>query len=187
MTRSQGIRQRALIYQRTPGAIHDAHPGLAVSKPLLIDEAARLRRQRSVEGDEIRLHKQLIQAHQVDLEFAHGILADVRVKGNDIHPETLCTLCDTGADATQTHNPQRLAIKLNADELTARPFALPYGFISLRHVPYHGKKQSQRVLGGGGGVGPRRVHHNHAVERCGINVHVVQSHASSSHNPESLG
>ena len=116
-----GARQGGLVDDAAAGGVDDAHRGLDLGERLLADEAERLGRLRQVDGDEVGLGEQLVEAHELDAELAGLGAASVGVVGDDLHAEALEPLGDEGADAAEADDADGLVEQLDAGVLAALP------------------------------------------------------------------
>jgi hypothetical protein len=180
----EGQVKGLLVHDAAAGGVDDAHRRLHQPQLAVADEAERLGRLGQVDGDEVALAQQLLQAHQPDAELRGAGGLDVRVVGDDVHVERRQPLGDEHADAAETEHADGLALQLDAGVLGALPLALLEGRVPLRNVPSGGQKQRDRVLGGGDDVGGGGVDHHHPGLGGGLHVDVVESHARPGHHPQ---
>jgi hypothetical protein len=137
-----------------------------------------------VDGDEVALPQQLLQAHQADTELGGAGRLHVRVVRDQPGPEGGHALREQDADAAETDHADGLALDLDAGVLGALPLPRLEGGAGARRVPCDGEQQRDGLLGGGDDVGRGRVDHHHAARGGRGDLHVVQAHAGPGHHLE---
>ena len=134
VTRVERIGQRRLVDDAAASHVEDERARLGRLQLRLTDEAARLRGERSVDGDDVGAVQQLREADQLGAELGSLVLGHVRVVGEDAHLETRGTTRDRASDLAEADDAERLAAQLMAGVATALPLAGAYRGVRLRHV-----------------------------------------------------
>ena len=179
--------QRLLVHDAAPGRVHDTHARLDQVQFLVADEADRLGVLREVDGDEVSLAHQLIQAGQPHAELGRPGRGHVGVVGDDAHAEGAEPLGHQDPDPAQAEDAGHLAVEFDPGEGGALPLAGPQRGYGLRNVPGHGEQQADRVLGGADDVGCGGVHHHHARPGRRLHIHVVQADTGARDHPQVRG
>mmetsp|Transcript_5703 Transcript_5703/g.17489 ORF Transcript_5703/g.17489 Transcript_5703/m.17489 type:complete len:461 (+) Transcript_5703:1059-2441(+) len=120
----QRLEQVVLVDDATASTVHDAHALLALGKGLLVQQMARVRVERRVQRDEVRLREQLLQLHRHDTGLFGECARQQRIVAEHRHVERLARLGHTTTDRTQTHDTDGLAVQLGAHELLSVPATL---------------------------------------------------------------
>ena len=88
------------------------------------------------------------------------------------------------ADATQANDAQCFACEFDTFPLRALPATTHECGVGLRHVASHRHQQRDRVLGSRNDVRFRRVGHHDTGFCCSVDINVVQTNASTTHNEQ---
>ena len=113
---AQRQRQRLLVHDAAPGCVHDAHARLDQVQFLVAEEADRLGVLRQVDGDEVRLAQQFVQAGQPHAELGRPGRGHVGVVGDDPHAERAQPLGHQDADPAQPEDAGHLAVEFDPGE-----------------------------------------------------------------------
>ena len=184
---TQRQRERLLVHDAAPGCVHDPDAGLDQMQFLVAQEPDRLRVLREVDGDEVSLAQQLLEAGQPHAELGRAGGGHVRVVGDDPHAERAEPGGHQDADTAQAEDPGHLAVEFDPREGGPLPLASPQRGGGLRHVAGHGQEQADGMLGGTDDVGGGCVHHHHARPGRRLHVHVVQADPGARDHPEPGG
>ncbi len=139
-------------------------------------------------GDEIRGRKDVLQVfNQLDLQFLGPRLGHVGVVGDDLHAEGLGPLGHLATDAPHAEDAERLLEKFLPLEGLAIPLAVLHGHVGLGDLPGQGHEHGKCEFRRGNRVSARRVHHDNAALRGGVDINVVHAHAGAPDDLELLG
>src|SRR5439155_25230278 len=153
-----------------------------------VEEAARLRRQRQVQGQELGRSQQVFGAlGPLDTELAETLLCDERVVAGHAHAEPERAPRHLLADAAEAEHAERLALELDPAPGRALPATLLERGVSLRDVAREGDEQPDGVLGRRGDGRLRRVCDDDPAPRRRLDVDVVHPHSRASDHFQSLG
>ena len=143
-----------------------------------VDRAARLRGQRQVQREEVGGRVDLLRRlDALGAELAEALGRDVRVVGDDAHPEPERAARDLLADPAEAEHAERLAGELDAAVRAALPAALLERGVRLRDVARERDEEADRVLGGGDDRRLRRVRDDDPAPRRRVDVDVVDADA----------
>jgi len=131
--------------------------------------------QRRVQGDEVRLGKQLVQRHFLHAHFHGALRRQERVIGGNLHLEAERAAGHDGADIARADETKRLAGQLDAHEAVLFPLAGLRRGVRLRNLARQGKHERDGVFRRRDRVAERRVHHHHALCRGVGDVDIVDA------------
>ncbi len=177
-------RERALVDDAAAGGVDDDDAAPHPAQRVLADQADRLGRARQVDGDDVGLLEELVEADQADAELRRARGGDVRVVGHDVHLEGLQPLRHQHADLAEPHHAEGLARELDAGEPRAVPASGAQRGVGRRDPPGGGEHQADGVLGGGGDVRGGGVDDHHPGSGGGGDVDVVEADAGPGHHPQ---
>ena len=187
VSRLDRLRERLLVDDAAPGRVHDAGSLLGQLELALADQPLGVGRARQVDRDEVRLDEQRLERrHDVDAELTRPFLGDVRVEGDDPHPERGEPFGHHRAHTPESDDAGGLAEQLHPLVAGALPPPGAERGVGLRHVARLRQKQRDRVLGGRHDVRLRSVHDHDAAPRGLVDVDVVQADAGPGHHLEPL-
>ena len=130
-----------------------------------IEQMMRLRRERGVQGDEIRRGQEIVEfLDQLDLKRARAGGGEIRIVGRHAHSEGDRAPAQFAADPAHPDDAERLVEKLRLPDFSG-PICPPEHRIGLRNFSGHAKQEGEGVFRGGNRVSARRVHHDHAAPR----------------------
>ena len=112
MTAVQGRAQGTFVDETAAGAIDDAHALLRLRQIFRRQNVARLRRQRSMKGDEVGARQQIVQFELLDADLGGALGAEERIEGDDPHLQSEAARGDDRADIPATDDAKRLAGQL---------------------------------------------------------------------------
>jgi hypothetical protein len=135
-----------------------------------------------VDGDEIRLAHQLLDAHELDTHELGPIHRYERVVGHQTHAERQRPLSHQGTDPAQPDDTEGFAIELDAFPLGSLPLPCHQGGVGLRNVPSLRQQQRHGLFGRGQDVGLWGVDHHDPAFGGRRNVDVVEADAGPSHH-----
>ena len=138
--------ERHLVDDPAAGDVDDAQPRLGLEQQLTADQPCRFGSLREVDRQEVGLGDDLLEGHQLDASEAGALGRDVRVIGDQAHPEPACPVGDELADAPETSDAQGLVGELDALPFAALPPTVDEGGVGLRDVAGLGEEQGHRVL-----------------------------------------
>ena len=122
LTGDDGVRQRLLVDDPAPGDVDDADPRLGLGQQVPADQAHGLGGAGEVDGEEVGLGRHLGHRRQeVDTHLAGPFGAHEGVVGDEVHPEGQRPLGHQPTDPAQAHDPERLAVELDALPLGPPP------------------------------------------------------------------
>ena len=124
-TRPSAIASASACSSTSPprAALTIRTPGLTIGQFLLADQPDRLRGLRQVDGDEVALPQQFVQADQADPELGRAGRLDVRVVGDQPGAEGGHPLGEQHADPAEPDHADGLALHLDAGVLGPLPLA----------------------------------------------------------------
>ena len=137
----------------------------------------RGRRQRGMDGDDIRLLHQLLEGHEAHTQLHRRLGRYVGIETYELHLEALGPLGHLTTHAAQPHDAQGLAVQLDPGELGALPFTLLQGRVGPYDVPGQGEHHGHGVLSSRDDVGRRGVHDQYAAASGRLDINVVDAHA----------
>jgi len=140
-----------------------------------------------VDGEEVRAVEHLLQVGEFGAELFGALLADVRVEGDELHPERAEPLGHLLADAAQPDDAERLVVHLGAEELALGPLATLEADVCLRDGAGGGERHRDAVFGGGTDVAVGGVRDDDAVVGRGVDVDVVHADAGAADDDEFRG
>ena len=91
-----------------------------------------------------------------------------------------------GTDLAQADHTENLLVELVADVFLAIPGAGTHRSMGLGHMAGEGEQQRQSMFGGSDGVAFRGIHHQHTALRGRRHVHVVDTHAGSPNDAQTI-
>ena len=175
---SSASTSAVLVDELAAGGVDDAHAVAHGRERAGVEGAARLRRQRQVQGQELRSGVHLPgRLDALDAELAKALRRDERVVGDDAHPEPSGAPRDLLADAPETEHAERLPGELDAAVRLALPAALLQRRVRLRDVARERDEQPDRVLRRGDDRRLRRVRDHDPAPRRSFDVDVVDADA----------
>jgi len=180
------FRNGGLIDDAAASAVHDARRGLHRAQQLGVHQVFGVRCARDVQGDVVRLPEQILQRRQTHLHLLRTLGGHKGIEGDHIHAHRLGDLGHVGADLAQAHHTENFLVELVADVLLAVPGAGPHRTMGLGHVAREGEQQRQSMFGGGDGVALWGIHHQHTALRGRRHVHVVDTHAGSTDDAQTI-
>ncbi len=130
-----------------------------------------------MDGQKVRLGEHCGQRRERDAHLPGPVSRHVGVVRDEPHPERRRPLCHQGADPTEPHDSQGLAVQLDALPLGAFPPPGDQRRMGLGDVAGLGQQQGHGVLGGGKHVGLGSVDDHHAPAGGGRHVDVVEPDA----------
>ena len=122
MAGSDQLRQRRLVDKAAAGAVDDAHALLRLRDRLGREDVLRLLGQRRVQRDEIGALQKLVELDLLDAELDCALRREIRIIGDDAHPQADGALGDDGADIAAADDAEHLAGDLDAHEAVLLPF-----------------------------------------------------------------
>ena len=157
-------------------------PGLAIARRSLPTRPTVSLRLGHVDGDEVGLLHEALEAEELDAELAGPVGRDVRVVGHDPHPEPVGPLRHEPPDPPEADDAEDLVGQLDA--LPPRPLPAPghEGGVGLGDVAGLGQQEGHRVLRRREHVRLRRVDHHHAPAGGRLDVDVVEADARPAHH-----
>ena len=114
-------------------------------------------------------------------ELGEGVIRDVRVVGDDLHPEGLGPPRDLRADQAGADEAERLAEELGALELLLEKAPLLEAGVPLDEAARDGEHERHRELRHGDRGRARRVLHVDPALAAGLDVDVVEADAAPDH------
>ena len=111
LSRAQRVAHRLLVHKQTAGRVHDACARPAQGEALAAHNAARLLRQRTVQGDHVTAAEQLVQPDEFHAAAEPFVAHRARV-ADHAHAERLCDGCRGAADRAVSQHAERLAVQL---------------------------------------------------------------------------
>jgi hypothetical protein len=140
-----------------------------------------------VDGDEVALRQQLVQADQPDADLRGPGRLHVRVVGEQPDAERGQPLGDQYADPAEADHADGLVGQLDAGEPGPLPLPRLQRRVRGRDVAGDREQQRDRVLGGADDVGGRRVDDHDAAGGGRGHVDVVQPDAGPGDDLEPVG
>ena len=178
LARPKRLEQRVLVEQRATRRVDDSHAGTHRGERVGPDRAPRLGGQREVQGDEVRGGiRGLRRLDGFHAKLTEAIVRDVRVVGDDPHPEPKRAPRDLLADSAEAEHAERLVGELDAAVRAPLPAALLQRGMRLRDVARERDEEADRVLRGGDDRRLGRVRDDDPTARRGVDVDVVDAHA----------
>ena len=174
-----GLGQRLLVDQSTPGGVDDDHAGFGLTQRLLADQARRLLGLGQVHRDEVGPTEQVVEREQLDAQLRGERVRHVGVVGDDVRPEGRQPLGHQLADPAQAHHADRLAEDLGTGERRPLPGVFPQGGVGGGDLPGGGQHQRHGVLGRAVDVGGGGVDDQHTARGRGVDVDVVETDAGA--------
>ena len=147
----------------------------------------RVARQRRVDGDEVAARQQVLELHALHAETLGRLAREIGIEGDHLHAEAQGAASDLAADAAQAEDAEGLAEQLDALQTLLLPAAGLHRGVGHRDPARHGEQQRQGVLGDGGGVAARGVHHDDAALGGGIDVDGVDPGPGSADDFQTAG
>ena len=127
--------------------------------------------------DEVGTTEEFVERQQLDAQLRGTGLRHVRVIRRDVRAECGQPLRHQLSDAAETDHPDGLAEDLGARERRPLPGVGAQRGVGGGNLAGGRQHQRQRVLGGAVDVRRRRVDHQNAARRGGVDVDVVQADA----------
>ncbi len=121
--------------------------------------------------------EQLVELHALHAQPIGGLARQIGIVGDDLHAKAERAARHLGADPAQADDAQDLAEKLHALQAVLLPAPRLEGDVGGRKTAGQRQQQPQGVLGDGGGVAARRVHHDHPALGRGLHVDRVDARA----------
>ncbi len=177
MARVQGRLQIFLDDEGAAGTVDDAHSLFAPAEKFRIHHVARFRRQRRVQGDEIRPRLQLLQRHFGHSQLGRPLGREKRVRGDHVHPQAEGAVSDDGSDVSAADDPERLAGQLDPHETRFLPAAGVGGCVGRGQLARQREHHGDRVFRRGDRIPERGIHHHDAPGGGGRHVDVVHPDA----------
>ena len=113
-----------LVDELASRRVHDPHAWPHAREGLGVEQPARVRGQRQMQRDDVRLRVDVVQRRgRLDSEIAEAVDGDEGVVRDDAHPEAQGTSCNLPADTAEAEKTERPARELDARE--ARPLPPP--------------------------------------------------------------
>ena len=132
--------------------------------------------------DEVRRRVNIIQTGQFHLQRLGAGRRDVRIEGQHAHAERHCATRHLAADAAHAQHAECLAVKFDAFERLAVPFAGGHRAVGLRDIARECHHHREGQLAGGDRVAAGSVHDDHAVLCGGLDVDVVNADPGAADN-----
>src|ERR1700688_4732139 len=152
-----------------------------------VDQIFRGWAQRGVQRDEIALGEQLLEWNQLNLDFARGGFADVRVIAENLHVESFGAHRDFAADAAEADEAQSLAANFRSGGAGFFPAAFVDGFVVAGHLASEREEQRESVLRDADGVSAGRAHDQDAAAGGFLQVDVVYADSGAADHAEAGG
>src|SRR3954471_1141300 len=188
LARAERREERVLVEQWAAGGVDDPDAGTHRLESAGAHRAARLRRQRQVQREEVRDRIHVLgRLDPLGAELAEALGREVGVIRDDVHPEAERTAGHLLADPTEAEDAERLAGELDPAVCTPLPAALLERGVGLRDVAGERHEEADRVLGGGDDRGLRCVRHDDPAPRRRVDVDVVDAHARPPDHLEAVG
>ena len=182
-TVADALGEVALVDDAAAGDVDHAQLGLGLQQQIAVDQADGLGRLRQVDGEEVGLGDDLVEAEQLDAHLLGPILGHERVVRHEAHPEALGAVGDELADAAEADDAERLVGQFDAFPAAALPATRDERGVGLGHVAGRREQQRHRVLGGGDDVALRGVDDHHAARGGRRDVDVVEADARHGRRP----
>src|ERR1700740_348701 len=139
----------------------------------------RIGKKRNVQADEIGFSKKAITVDK----FGAQILFDVGRRSHGVavknsHLKSLRAPCHTAPDSSESHNAERLAPNVSAEQLIKippRPGSRAHPFISFEQAPGNCHQERPGKIRGRVIENARRIRRNHVVLRAGGHIDVVEA------------
>ena len=185
---AQRLDQRLLVDELAPRGVDHPRAVGQLGDRVAPEEAARLGRERQVQGQELRRREHLVRAlDALDAELAEALLGDERVVGDDAHPEAERAPGDLLADAAEAEHAERLALELDPAPGRALPAALLQRRVRLRDVAGERDQQADGVLRGRGDGRLGRVGDDDPAAGGRLDVDVVHPHSGAADHLQAVG
>jgi len=135
-----------------------------------------------MDGDEIRVGDESIQAYQFHSQAFRLQRAQDGVVGKDTHFKGLCPFGHGAADTSHADNSQGLSGQFRAHEFLPVPPAFFHGAVGMRNIAAQAQHERKGMFTGGNGIPARGIHHHDTFfGRC-ILVHIVRAYACPADN-----
>src|SRR5260221_17003 len=185
---SHRIRIRAGFVQPFAGnSVGPERSRFHLRQSLRIDQILRGWAERGVQRDEIAFGEQPLEWNQLDLHFARGGFADVRVIAKNAHVECFSAHGDLASDTSQTDEAQRLAANFGPRGAGFLPAALLNGLIQARTLVGQREEQREGVLRDANGVSAGRAHDQDAAARGFLEVDIVDADSGAANHAQVPG
>ena len=171
--------ERGLVDQLTAGGVDQLQAFLAIAQPCGIEGVTGLRRRRHVQRQIVGARAQVVERHQLDVEFGRNVRSDERIVRDHGHLEGLGTTRDFLADSPQPGKPEDLAADFLAEKTLLVPLALFHGRIGGGKFSCQRQKLRHGELGHADAVRAWRVHDDDAARAGGLDVHIVNAGAGA--------
>ena len=179
---ADGLGQRLLVDDAAAGRVDDADARLGLGQQVAPEQPDGLGRLGRVDGDEVGLGHQLLDAHQAHPHGPGPLLGDEGVVADELHAEGVGALGHQGAGPSQAHHAEHLAVQLDALPLRALPAPGHQRGVGLGDVAGLRQQQGHGLLGHREDVRRRGVDHHDATLGGRRDVDVVQADAGPPHH-----
>jgi hypothetical protein len=113
--------------------------------------------------------------------------SEIRIVGAHAHAERARPSRDLAADASCTHQTQRLAVQLGAREALPVPLTVLHRAVGRRDPADTGEDERKREFGSGNRVAGGRIEHRDAALRSCIDINVVDADTRATDHLERVG
>src|SRR5215217_697014 len=160
--------ERLRVDNRPTRGVHQVRGRLHALQCLVADQAARLRRERAVQGHEVRALEQFVERHST-----------AATRGQELAPESLEPTADRLADAAVADDPDGRPVQVTPEHQARLPRGPPAGAnerLALRQPARYAEHQREREIGRRVREHAGRVAHRDAAGAGRVQVHVVHAH-----------
>ncbi|MBP1722272.1 MAG: hypothetical protein H6Q45_884 [Deltaproteobacteria bacterium] len=137
-----------------------------------------------MDGNIVRLRKQLLKGHTVTSPFCHGFLGEKGVERYYPHFQSPGAVRHHLTDIAKADDAQRLIEHLHTHEFLFFPLAAFKGGRGLGNMTGKRQKKAYGMFCGGDGIGARRIHHHDTLSARGIRINVIIADARPADNLE---
>ena len=177
LSRDDGVVEVLFVDDPAAGAVDDENALFHFGEGVLVDDAPGFLGHGRVDGDEVGVLQQVVQADEADPDLLGRFRRDEGVVGNDVHLQPLRPVGDDGSHAADPDDAQRLVEELVPHEFVLFPFARLHGGRRLGDFPGQGEHHGDGVLARGDRVAAGGVHDDDPPLARGGDVHVVEAGA----------
>lgn len=162
------LQKRLRVDERPAGGIQDHHALFHTGNGVCVDHVTGLRRQGTVDRDDIAALKQLVKGNVVDAAVRRGEF----VIGDHLHAEATADVDENAADLARADDAYGFAVEIKAGEAVQGEVELPGAVIGLVDAADGGEQQRHGVFRHGIGRIGRHVNHVDLAEGM-LDIHVV--------------